>query len=141
VLEALLKRVDGIEKRLQTDRKAGPPTNETTLEHSSTSGTSSLPQQRVSTDISNSSIDTPAFISSVEPEYVLPSARKSHGLFTNLCSESALKIYPDLLLDTYFARLHGKPYHILDEASIRQRSRNNQVSSYLAHAIYSVSAR
>ena len=48
---------------------------------------------------------------------------------------------PDLLLDTYFARIHGKPYHILDEATTRQRLQANQLPSHLAFAIYAVSAR
>jgi hypothetical protein len=43
---------------------------------------------------------------------------------------------PDLLLDTYFARLHGKPYHILDETTTRQRLQANQLPPYLAYAIY-----
>jgi hypothetical protein len=46
-----------------------------------------------------------------------------------------------LLLDTYFARIHGKPYHILDETITRQRIQANQLPPYLAYAIYSVSAR
>jgi hypothetical protein len=48
---------------------------------------------------------------------------------------------PDLLLDTFFARIHGKPYHVLDEATTRQRLQANQLPSHLAYAIYAVSAR
>lgn len=48
---------------------------------------------------------------------------------------------PDLLLDTYFARIHGKPYYMLDEATTRQRLQANQLPSHLAFAIYAVSAR
>ena len=50
-------------------------------------------------------------------------------------------IMPDLLLDTYFARIHGKPYHILDETTTRQRMQANQLPTYLAYAIYAVGAR
>ena len=46
-----------------------------------------------------------------------------------------------MLLDTYFARIHGKPYNILDEAATRQRMQNNQLPTYLTYAIYAVSAR
>jgi hypothetical protein len=49
--------------------------------------------------------------------------------------------YPEVLLDTYFARIHGKPYHILDEASTRQRLLSNQLPNHLALAIYAISAR
>lgn len=48
---------------------------------------------------------------------------------------------PDLLLDTYFTRIHGKPYYMLDEATTRQRLQANQLPSHLAFAIYAVSAR
>lgn len=48
---------------------------------------------------------------------------------------------PEQLLDTYFARIHGKPYYILDEATTRQRLQANQLPAYLAYAIYAVSAR
>jgi hypothetical protein len=47
----------------------------------------------------------------------------------------------ELLLDTYFARIHGKPYYILDEATTRQRLRANQLPGHLAYAIYAVGAR
>lgn len=45
------------------------------------------------------------------------------------------------MLDTYFARLHGKPYYILDEATTRQRLQLNQLPSCLAYAVYAVTAR
>jgi hypothetical protein len=50
-------------------------------------------------------------------------------------------VSPDLLLDTYFARLHGKPYYILDEVTTRQRLQLNQLPTYLVYAIYALSAR
>jgi hypothetical protein len=45
------------------------------------------------------------------------------------------------LLDIYFARIHGKPFYIIDEASIRQRIHRNQLPDYLTLAIYALSAR
>lgn len=50
-------------------------------------------------------------------------------------------IVPDLFLETYFARIHGKPYHILDETTTKQRMQANQLPGHLAYAIYAVSAR
>lgn len=47
----------------------------------------------------------------------------------------------EVLLNTYFTRFHGKPYHILDEPLTRQRHKTNQLPNYLTHAIYAVSAR
>ena len=54
---------------------------------------------------------------------------------------SPLAVQPDVLLDTFFTRCHGKPFHIIDEASIRQRIQLNQIPSYLVFAIYAVSSR
>jgi hypothetical protein len=56
-------------------------------------------------------------------------------------SASSAAHYPEVLLDTYFARIHGKPYHIIDEASTRQRLMSNQLPNHLVFAIYAVSAR
>lgn len=50
-------------------------------------------------------------------------------------------VVPDLLLDTYFTRIHGKPYHVLDETTTKQRMQANQLPGHLAYAIYAVSAR
>ena len=56
------------------------------------------------------------------------------------CSESS-PIYAETLLDTYFAKLHAKPYYVLDEPSTRQRMQLNQLPEYLSHAIFAVAAR
>jgi hypothetical protein len=47
----------------------------------------------------------------------------------------------EVLLDTYFARFHGKPYYIVDESSIRQRLQLNQLPRFLSFAISAVAAR
>lgn len=50
-------------------------------------------------------------------------------------------VQPNALLDTYFARFHAKPFHILDESTLRQRLQLSQVPDYLVHAIYAVAAK
>lgn len=67
-------------------------------------------------------------------------SRTLHGN-ANAVSVQTPTLSPDLLLDTYFARLHGKPYYILDEATTRQRLQANQLPPHLAYAIYALSAR
>lgn len=61
--------------------------------------------------------------------------------YPSLTSDDATSVQVDALLDTYFNRFHGKPYHILDESSVRQRLQLNQLPMYLIHAIYAVAAR
>ena len=79
---------------------------------------------------------------SMEPRCLL-TARKYLESWEKLivASMQTPSIVPDLLLDTYFARIHGKPYYILDETVTRQRMQANQLPRYLAYAIYAVCAR
>ncbi|KAH7125179.1 fungal-specific transcription factor domain-containing protein [Dendryphion nanum] len=132
VLEALLKRVDGLEKRLHSEGKsdvaieADSPTDDSNSDgkpynpNSNSSASASRPLLEIAP---NSATAANQLMSPVEPSIQSPS------------------IVPDLLLDTYFTRIHGKPYHILDETTTRQRMQANQLPSYLAYAIYAVSAR
>jgi hypothetical protein len=64
------------------------------------------------------------------------------GLIGCLDSEPTTpEVQTDALLDTYFNRFHSKPFHILDESTLRQRLQLNQVPLYLVHAICAVGAR
>ncbi|OAA62550.1 Transcription factor [Niveomyces insectorum RCEF 264] len=47
----------------------------------------------------------------------------------------------ELLLHTYFARFHAKPFHILDESSFRQRLQHNQVPSWLLGSVCALASR
>ncbi|KAK8158795.1 fungal-specific transcription factor domain-containing protein [Phyllosticta citrichinensis] len=62
-------------------------------------------------------------------------------LIERVCQQTPVHAPTDVLVDAYFARLHGKPYYILDELTTRQRLQHQQLPSHLAHAIYAVSAR
>ncbi|KAF2002725.1 hypothetical protein P154DRAFT_136521 [Amniculicola lignicola CBS 123094] len=131
VLEALLKRVDGLEKRLHSEGKstdlpedAESSTSPDTNSDNAKSGNASMPAPRPLLEISpNGGTSANQLMSPVEPSLQSPS------------------IIPDLLLDAYFTRIHGKPYHILDETTTRQRMQANQLPTYLAYAIYAVGAR
>ncbi|KAL3424110.1 fungal specific transcription factor [Phlyctema vagabunda] len=123
VLEALLKRVDGLERRLKDEKKSNspnedggavPPIDENSNDDPKPKrpqlDTSQLEESAVYSPISNSAPSPPA-------------------------------VQPDVLLDTYFTRCHGKAYWILDENSTRQRIQVQQVPNFLLYAIYAVSAR
>jgi len=62
-------------------------------------------------------------------------------MLTIVYSEPSPGVHQDVLLDTYFARFHGKAYYILDESATRQRIQLSSLPSYLIFAIYAVSAR
>lgn len=50
-------------------------------------------------------------------------------------------VLSDSVLDLYFARLHGKPYWILDEAAVRQGHRLGQLSGGLSLAVYALTIK
>lgn len=139
VLEALLKRVDGLERRLKDEKKSHSPSNESgpSAQDDSSNG-DTVQQPQLNTNISNT----------VEESAVYSPAptRQATTLFTNgkeanKSSVPSPTVLPNVLLDTYFMRVHGKAYHILDETTIRQRLQMNQVPNHLLYAIYAVSAR
>jgi hypothetical protein len=139
VLEALLKRVDGLERRLKDEKKSHSP---------NTDGDSVAPEQGLNGDPKpkRPQLDTANLVneSAVYSPTPIRSARVILGTYrTNLTiySEPSPAVQPDVLLDTYFTRCHGKAYHILEEATTRQRIQLNQIPSYLLYAIYAVSAR
>ncbi|KAF2013770.1 hypothetical protein BU24DRAFT_246501 [Aaosphaeria arxii CBS 175.79] len=139
VLEALLKRVDGLEKRLHSEGKSDAILDP----ESSPSETASDSKNELGNGNGNGNGNDPA--SATRPLLEIapnPATGSANQLMSPV--EPSLQtpsIVPDLLLDTYFTRIHGKPYHILDETTTRQRMQANQLPSYLAYAIYAVSAR
>ncbi|KAL5000647.1 type I 3-dehydroquinase-domain-containing protein [Aspergillus recurvatus] len=142
VLEALLKRVDGLEKRLQDD------------------GTHPLsPASPVKPDIplpSSNSVSHPASHPHAAHSHSHPHSHShqhppSHPAAFPLAPPPAPHTHghghpqpgrvPDAMLDAYFARLHGKPFFILDEASTRQKHANGQLPVALAMAVYALTLR
>ncbi|GAB1315134.1 hypothetical protein MFIFM68171_05344 [Madurella fahalii] len=134
VLEALLKRVDGLEARLK-DKKAEADTS------MSDSGLANAPEGSASTQPASSSI------SDEKPYRASGSIDLGHEAADSVMfsppqpSEPSPKVHPDTLLDVYFTRFHDKPFHIFDESTLRQRLQLSQVPGYLVHAIYAVAAR
>ncbi|OAQ65789.2 fungal specific transcription factor [Pochonia chlamydosporia 170] len=132
VLEALLKRVDGLEAKLKEKNAEG---------ESSKLGESALTE---ADDDDDTDAGEPA------PKRLATEASKSSDeeglkIVTDIKPTSrdnpASPVETDAYLHTYFARFHGKPYYILDESSIRQRIQLNQLPDSLAYAIWSVASR
>jgi hypothetical protein len=138
VLEALLKRVDGLERRLKDEKKSHSPNGEVvsvTAEESINGDTKpQRPQLNTNTIPDESAVYSPS-----PPRFVFAIVEEG-AILTNHSAPSPA-VQPDALLDTYFTRCRGKAYHILDETSTRQRIQLNNIPSYLLYAIYAVSAR
>jgi hypothetical protein len=135
VLEALLKRVDGLEAKLKEKNaeEASPTTPVLPVDSSSTAApetqspvTGEPGAKRTNTDADSSPSGDVALYSPGPSSARLPSTPP---------------VQTDALLDTYFNRFHSKPYHVLDESSMRQRMQLNQLPAYLCHAISAVAAR
>ncbi|KAE8350343.1 hypothetical protein BDV28DRAFT_159691 [Aspergillus coremiiformis] len=116
VLEALLKRVDGLEKRLQDDNHPLSPTS---------SGSPTKPMDQLAAQVN---------FHPPPPSHALPPSLASH-------QSSPSHRLPDSMLDVYFTRLHGKPYFILNEPTTRQRHQRGQLPVSLSMAIHALTIR
>ncbi|KAI9167280.1 LOW QUALITY PROTEIN: transcriptional regulatory protein [Paramyrothecium foliicola] len=136
VLEALLKRVDGLEAKLK-EKNAESASPTTPVQESGGGASVDAPSptsvepsaKRIAVDANSSPAGGDATVYS--PEASNARSRES----------STPPVQTDALLDTYFSRFHAKPYHILDESSVRQRMQLAQLPTYLCHAISAVAAR
>ncbi|KAL4978134.1 type I 3-dehydroquinase-domain-containing protein [Aspergillus desertorum] len=138
VLEALLKRVDGLEKRLQDDgthplSPASPVKPDIPLP-SSTSNSHPASHSHATHSHSHSHPHPQSHPAAFG--LALPPAPYTQGQ-----GHPQPGRVPDAMLDAYFARLHGKPFFILDEASTRQRHASGQLPVPLSMAIYALTLR
>lgn len=127
VLEALLKRVNGLEKRLKDEQKSASPERES----------SELPNEARGPGGQHRHEVQPEPIS--EPEF----HEISHPRTNIIPMESATEAtaFTDALLDTYFARLHNKPFYILDESATRLRLRDGRLPLFLVNAIHAATIK
>ncbi|UZP35886.1 hypothetical protein NXS19_003702 [Fusarium pseudograminearum] len=132
VLEALLKRVDGLEAKL---REKG--------EDDVSLATSNLPEVGdVEASESGSQATEPGKSATKRATVDARASSVDAGSLSPVARDlSPPPAQAEVLLDTYFARFHGKPYYIVDESSIRQRHQLNQLPRFLSFAISAVAAR
>lgn len=147
VLEALLKRVNGLEKRLKDEKKSASPGASPASSESDKHGSHKSSEEAekppaphpphphshpaspmLDFDFAEPIMHPPPR-SIPRPITSAPPARREAMAFTSA------------LLDTYFARLHDKPYYILDETATRQRLRDGRLPVFLIDAIHAVAIR
>ncbi|KAI5202378.1 hypothetical protein E4T39_04827 [Aureobasidium subglaciale] len=144
VLEALLKRVNGLEKRLKDEGKEpddGGAQDTAIVAESVRDAADSKPSK-------NALTPPDALALPVEPQPAqqqrpqAPQRHPSIGFpeqFVRQQAPSALQ--NNTVLDAYFTRIHSKPYYILDEAATRQRWQTGQLPPSVINAIHAVTAR
>jgi hypothetical protein len=146
VLEALLKRVNGLEKRLKDENKPDAA-DELAIDDSA----STVPDaaEAAVEEITNGNAALQAAAPRAEqsqgqmhneiPLQPVVVRRDSYAVATD--GQAIGPSFTDTLIDTYFSRLHGKPYYILDEPATRQRWRDNQLPRYVVNAIHAVTIK
>ena len=149
VLEALVKRVDGLEKQLQdggsstsTDKNPVSPTSPA-QNHVEDSFLPDAPSSRRHTvDSSFTQIQPQSQVHQALPHQTSAyQTRPNPDQPQQQPSPPQNAILPDAMLDAYFARLHGKPFFVLDENSTRQRHQSAQLPVYLSMAIHALIVR
>ncbi|KAK8120589.1 hypothetical protein PG999_004709 [Apiospora kogelbergensis] len=142
VLEALLKRVDGLEQKLKDQKNSdSSPTTEEAPALAATETISNAESTESAASVSASAADLSPKRQEAETSQAKETAGDSAVYSPPAESESSPGVQTNALLDTYFACFHAKPFYILDESSVRQRLQLNQLPIYLIHAIYAVAAR
>ncbi|KAJ5403749.1 hypothetical protein N7509_003620 [Penicillium cosmopolitanum] len=151
VLEALLKRVDGLEKRLQDEKNPISPTSpdppedlplgnqsrRNTIDASFHPYSSNDRRPSLSTSLSQPAESFPrATDQALSPALSQPQSSHSQSQ-----PQPHNVILSDILLDAYFGRLHGKPFFVLDETSTRQMHQLKQLYAPLSMAISAMTAR
>lgn len=76
----------------------------------------------------------------------LPSYNNSNNNNNNIHAQSGFRqqqniTLPDAILDTFFSRIHGRPFYILEESNTRQKHQLGQLPSHLILAIYALTVR
>jgi hypothetical protein len=138
VLEALVKRIDGLEKKLKDEKKSNSPAEDSHNTNTEKQNAPQDPKLQLDTAIA---ADESAVYSPTPVRLVKCISGKPHKLIWLAHSEPSPAVQQDLLLDTYFQRCHGNPYYILDEPSTRHKIQSSHIPSFLLQAIYAVSAR
>lgn len=133
LLESLLKRVDDLEQQLEESA---------TVEGQTIESASDIPFDILRHDDPQDLRDsTPRFQrthkSQLYPRHV-PASDAVAQLLT-FPSPVASPTQVDALLDTFFAQVHGKPFHIVDESTIRKQVLGGILPHHLTFAIYALS--
>lgn len=136
VLEALLKRVNGLEKKMKDDKKPESPENAPTQQPGGSEQVDAGGDQ-MEVAVEDGNAEETSRIDLAQPP---PPAAVVQRTTQYEGTREAIA-FTDALLDTFFSRLHDKPYYILDETATRNRLRDGHLPRYLVNAIHAVSIR
>ncbi|KAJ6789404.1 hypothetical protein PWT90_03634 [Aphanocladium album] len=136
VLEALLKRVDGLEAKLKEKNAEDGTEMDAELEAQSAEPEQAGPSEAYEPPlkrIASASEKSPD--ASAEPKFA--SSRPSSADQTTANGT----VPTETLINAYFATAHGRPYFIVDESAVRQRMQLKQLPQYLVDAMCATVAK
>ncbi|TWU71702.1 hypothetical protein ED733_003015 [Metarhizium rileyi] len=133
VLEALLKRVDGLEAKLKEKSTEG---------EASRIAESTIAEADEAEEIDDAEPVPKRLAIEASKSFDEDGLKMATGLEPITSRDNpASPMETNAYLHTYFVRFHGKPFYILDESSIRERVRLNRLPDSVAYAIWSVASR
>ena len=138
VLEALLKRVDGLEKKLQDKKEAESPAVETTSGPAPEATSPGNPEPRtllVQSPLKPQPVTFPPTV----PRYESAITMSIEG--SDVCASYTSEECSGALIDTFFLRVHDRPFHVLDEFTTREMYKNHRLPPCLRMAICSLAVR
>ncbi|KAF8470709.1 fungal-specific transcription factor domain-containing protein, partial [Kalaharituber pfeilii] len=127
VLEELLKRVSGLEKRLQEEKELNSKQAQ--------EAAAAIIQARRSPPPSEEAPLPPRTSTEIDPLDTSP------PLYQRAFIDFPQLKYPDTFVDVYFAHVHMKPFEILHEPTFRARLASNSIPSCQLNAVCATSAR
>lgn len=152
VLEALLKRVDGLEAKLKeknaedgTDAAAeSSEAQSAEPEDATVAETYEPPLKRIAiaSEKSPSGIAEAIFApSQSSPMQAHLISHPNQPNANSASSDQPQTVPTETLINSYFAAVHGKPYFIVDESTVRQRLQLKQIPQYLVDAMCATVAK
>lgn len=118
MLEALLKRFDGLEKKLENDKSIATTTSPTTQ-----------------------NLEAPTSPETSENHSRSPEIRRTSFTDQQRIEPTTPQQLPEEIVDVYFTKIHGKPYTVLEETSFRQLNQLKQLPTCLVFAVSAVTMR
>ncbi|KAL1304785.1 hypothetical protein AAFC00_003718 [Neodothiora populina] len=146
VLEALVKRVNQMEKALEAEGKAIPPHEDATATDTASESVKPVEPGKAAKQAIQSASTSAARASSDDNQqtrhHASPQQQQQGTSLPSHPPRSQPTIVHNIaLLDVYFNSFHNKPYYILDEAATRQRWQSGQLSLTVVDAISAVTTR
>lgn len=136
VLEELLKRIDGLEKRLGENNGGGGSKDSPPAADGGSIGSAASRPTATGTETAAASPPAP-----LEPEQPPPPSAAATPPAARLAATPADRRLASRLVDIFFARVNGKPYTLFHEGMFRQDWADGRAPGCILDTVCAVSVR